>query len=106
MGAPGGCPMDVSSGSAPQTKPIQVIDCDVHWRLRPADLVPYFPEPYRSRRNLARLLSAGHVYGPYGDPSRVDSKPKNGLAGSDPDLFRRHVFVDAEIDLAINLPSG
>ena len=90
-----------------EERPIRVIDCDVHFKPVAAEAITeHLPEPWRSRRNLHRALTKAPVYNPYTGAMRLDAKPAEGPTGSDPALAGRQLFVEAGVDLAINIPVG
>jgi predicted TIM-barrel fold metal-dependent hydrolase len=88
--------------------PVRVVDCDVHLKPKSAaEIQEHMPEPWRSRANAQRLLEAGPIYRPYAYINRTDSIPADGSPpGSDPELVEQQLFVDAGVDIAINIPSG
>ena len=87
--------------------PIQIIDVDVHFKPAGAEaILERLPEPWRSRKNIRRALTKAPVYNPYTGAMRLDAKPVLGPTGSDPELAGRQLFVDAGVDLAINIPVG
>jgi uncharacterized protein len=86
---------------------ISIVDCDVHFKPRtPDELTEHLPEPWRSNRAIRRAMTKGAVLNPYTGAMRLDAKPANGPIGSDPGLAGQQLFVDAGVDLAINIPVG
>jgi predicted TIM-barrel fold metal-dependent hydrolase len=96
------------TGAHTQTmRSIRVIDCDVHFKpVSAAAITDYLPEPWRSHEPLRRALTKAPVLNPYTGAMRLDAKPADGPVGSDPALVGQQLFVDAGVDLAINIPVG
>lgn len=88
--------------------PVRIVDCDVHLTPTSPDIfIGYMSEPWRSQM-IRRRLKGGEreAYSQYWNARRLDSIPSDGTpAGSDPQLVRRQLFRDADIDLAVVLPS-
>ena len=86
---------------------VRVIDVDVHFKPAGAEaILDRLPEPWRSRRNIRRALTKAPVYNPYTGAMRLDAKPAGGPTGSDPELAGKQLFIEAVVDLAINIPVG
>lgn len=88
---------------------VQLIDCDVHIGPRGYDeLLEYVPEPWKSRTGAAGLMLARPAYFPFWDGNRLDSYAGDGSpAGSDSDVLKRQLLVEAGVDFAIlDLPAG
>jgi len=99
----------VSSGDrvGESTRSIRIVDCDVHFKPRDyAEYLEYFPETLRSRKALPRTLRKGPVLVQYAGSMRFDAKPPDGPAGSDPITLGRQLFLEAGVDIAINVPIG
>jgi len=90
--------------TAAQTKPVSLIDCDVHQSPRQsADIAKHLPRFWQERG----LAGAGAPYAnPYG-VNRVDAiPPGGGTPGSDPQFLGEHLLDNYKIDFAILTGSG
>lgn len=106
-GEPGPLEVPVAAAESRREKELRVIDIDVHFKPVNAEAITdRLPEPWRSRKNLHRALTKAPVYNPYTGAMRLDAKPESGPIGSDPRLAGKQLFVDAGVDLAINIPVG
>src|ERR1051326_2249193 len=95
------------SRAAELDREVRIIDCDVHFKPAGAEAITdRLPEPWRSRPWFHRSLNKAPVYNPYTGALRLDAKPEHGPIGSDPVLAGQQLFVDAGVDLAINIPVG
>lgn len=84
---------------------VKVIDTDVHVEPRCfEELIPYLPEPWRSRDINQRVPYSRATYRTLDGGGRKDSYPTHGDIGSDPEMVGRQLFVDDPIDYAILLP--
>jgi len=91
----------------PTLRDVRFIDCDIHLKPLPQVLERFLPEPWRSRPTALRpMIGRGSFYAPYTGGNRTDATPDGGPPGSNPEIVGQQLFVDAEIDFAINIPSG
>src|SRR5262245_36302538 len=90
-----------------QETDVKIVDCDVHLVPRSKDeLLSRMPAVLRDRLGSRRAnnSSGKEGFAAYGPGRRMDSKPKFGPAGSDPDLVFQQLFDEAAVDLAILIP--
>ncbi|RKN77126.1 amidohydrolase family protein [Paenibacillus ginsengarvi] len=82
---------------------MKVIDVDVHNSLKSAhDLVPYLPEPWKSRVASSGLGLPGHGYhNPIGVNRQDCRPPSGGPAASDPNFLTEDLLVPFHIECAI-----
>ena len=96
----------MSTMTAQETE-VKIVDCDVHLVPRSKDeLLNRMPAVLRDRLGSRRAnnSSGKEGYAAFGPGRRMDSRPKYGPAGSDPDLVFRQLFDEAAVDLAILIP--
>ncbi|MEF3312045.1 amidohydrolase family protein [Paenibacillus sp. GYB004] len=81
----------------------KVIDVDVHNSLTsPRDLLPYLPEPWRSRVESSGLGLPGHgYYNPLGVNRQDCRPPSGGPSASDPEFLIQDLLVPYQIEVAI-----
>ena len=81
----------------------KVIDTDVHNSLKsPRDLLPYLPEPWKSRVAQSGLGMPGHgYYNPMGVNRKDCRPPSGGPAASDPDFLIQDLLEPNGIEIAI-----
>jgi predicted TIM-barrel fold metal-dependent hydrolase len=81
--------------------PVRVVDCDVHPAIRSQDdLKQYLPARWHYLHEHSTIYPYRIDLTHHG--SRSDSRPEGGRPpGSDPDLFARHLFDDAGVDIAV-----
>jgi predicted TIM-barrel fold metal-dependent hydrolase len=90
-----------------QETDVKIVDCDVHLVPRSKDeLLSRMPAVLRDRLGSRRAnnSSGKEGFAAYGPGRRMDSKPRFGPAGSDPDLVFQQLFDEASVDLAILIP--
>ncbi|MFD0870381.1 Predicted metal-dependent hydrolase of the TIM-barrel fold [Chlamydia abortus] len=80
----------------------KVIDADVHNEQNDADLVPYLPEPWKSRVARSGVgYSYSGYYSPVGVMRRDSIPPGGGKAGSDPELMIKQLIEPYNVEYAI-----
>jgi uncharacterized protein len=88
---------------APESVPVTLVDCDVH--PAPAgkqELLQFMPK----RWHYLEKVPVGVPYrlDVVNDGARVDARPKDfalGMAGANPELFRRQLLEEAGVDFAV-----
>ncbi|PYI53978.1 amidohydrolase family protein [Paenibacillus flagellatus] len=86
----------------PRDESFKVIDVDVHNEQSDAALVPYLPEPWRSRVASGGVGFAGSGYhSPVGVLRRDSVPPGGGKAGSDPDFMIEQLVNGYNVEYAI-----
>ncbi|WP_156430897.1 amidohydrolase family protein [Paenibacillus sp. FJAT-26967] len=86
----------------PLTESFKVIDADVHNEQDDAALVPYLPEPWRSRVARSGIGMAGSgYYSPVGVMKKDAIPPGGGKAGSDPDLMVKQLVERYDLEYAV-----
>jgi predicted TIM-barrel fold metal-dependent hydrolase len=92
---------------------VRCVDADVHPVPRRGELLPYIPEPWRSKYFLSHHIGDQLFYDApdyaHSYAMRVDSFPADGqFPGSDPDLMFKQLIMAAGVDIAIlePLPQG
>lgn len=84
------------------SKSLKVIDADVHNEQDDAALVPYLPEPWRSRVEKSGVGYAGSgYYSPVGVMKKDAIPPGGGKAGSNPDLMIKQLVERYDVEYAI-----
>ena len=90
---------------------VRCVDSDVHPSPKRGELVPYIPEPWRSKYFLTRNIGEQIYYDApdyaHSYAMRVDSFPPNGeFPCSDPDMAFRQLIMEAGSDIAILEPAA
>ncbi|MEK8129153.1 amidohydrolase family protein [Paenibacillus filicis] len=84
------------------TDDFKIIDTDVHNEQADAALVPYLPEPWRSRVAATGIGYAGSNYwSPVGVMKKDSIPPGGGKAGSDPELMIRQLIEPYQVEAAL-----
>lgn len=84
------------------TERFKVIDVDVHNEQNDSDLVPYLPEPWKSRVARSGLGTIGSgYYSPVGVMRRDAIPAGGGKAGSDPDLMIKQLVERYDVEYAV-----
>jgi predicted TIM-barrel fold metal-dependent hydrolase len=79
-----------------------IIDADVHNEQADQALVPYLPEPWKSRVASSGIGYAGSgYYSPIGVMKKDAIPPGGGKAGSDPDLMIKQLIEPYNVEYAI-----
>ena len=80
----------------------KVIDVDVHNEQNDSALVPYLPEPWKSRVAASGIGMAGSgYYSPVGVLRRDAVPPGGGKAGSDPDFLLKQLVERYDMEYVI-----
>ncbi|MDQ1912639.1 amidohydrolase family protein [Paenibacillus sp. GD4] len=80
----------------------KIIDADVHNEQSDAALVPYLPEPWRSRVASTGIGYAGSgYYSPVGVMKKDAIPPSGAKAGSEPDLLIQQLVEGYDLEYAI-----
>lgn len=90
--------------------PVRCVDSDVHPTPRKGQLLPYLPEPWRSKYFLSRRYGEQIYYDApdyaHSFAMRVDTFPSDGeFACSDPDLALKQCIMEAGSDIVILEPT-
>lgn len=97
--------------TAPATKKVSIVDCDVHLDPKFAeDFAEFMPEPYRTRY-YSRDLEVAHdnalFYPPPQNLARLDAiPPSGGPLGTDPEYVELQLLQQTGIDYAVIGPLG
>ncbi|MGZ9583664.1 amidohydrolase family protein [Paenibacillus marinisediminis] len=84
------------------TEVFKIIDADIHNEQEDSALVPYLPEPWRSRVAASGIgYSGSGYYSPIGVMKKDAIPPGGGRAGSDPDLMIKQLIEKYNLEYAI-----
>ncbi len=79
-----------------------IIDADVHNEQADQALVPYLPEPWKSRVASSGIGYAGSgYYSPIGVMKKDSIPPGGGKAGSDPDFMIKQLIEGYDVEYAV-----
>ena len=90
---------------------VRCVDSDVHPTPKRGEIIPYIPEPWRSKYFLSRNVGEQIYYDApdyaHAYAMRTDSFPPNGeFPGSDPDMAFRQLIMEAGSDIGILEPAA
>ncbi|MCU6794452.1 amidohydrolase [Paenibacillus sp. WQ 127069] len=82
---------------------LKVIDVDVHNELKkPQDLVPYLPEPWKTRVAASGIGMMGSGYwSPVGGMRKDTKPPGGGVEGSDPDYMLEQLLEEYNMEYVV-----
>ena len=90
---------------------VRCVDSDVHPTPKRGEIIPYIPEPWRSKYFLSRNVGEQIYYDApdyaHAYAMRTDAFPPDGeFAGSDPDMAFRQLIMEAGSDIGILEPAA